>query len=57
MPELPEVERAARRVRRSIVGREIVGARLLHPALKRALTPRAVASLRTESEMASRTTT
>lgn len=46
MPELPEVERAARRIRRSIVGREIIGARLLHPALKRTVTPRAVASLR-----------
>ncbi|HEX8849571.1 MAG TPA: DNA-formamidopyrimidine glycosylase family protein [Gemmatimonadaceae bacterium] len=46
MPELPEVERAARRIRRAVVGRSIVGARVLHPALKRGVSPRALASLR-----------
>ena len=46
MPELPEVERAARRIRRSIVGRRIVAARLLHPALRRSLSARTLASLR-----------
>ncbi|NUQ92918.1 MAG: formamidopyrimidine-DNA glycosylase [Gemmatimonadaceae bacterium] len=46
MPELPEVERAARRLRRAIVGRSIVAARALHPALKRGLGTRALASLR-----------
>ncbi|HEX2780699.1 MAG TPA: bifunctional DNA-formamidopyrimidine glycosylase/DNA-(apurinic or apyrimidinic site) lyase [Gemmatimonadaceae bacterium] len=46
MPELPEVERAARRIRRAVVGRSIVAARLLHPALRRKLSTRALASLR-----------
>ena len=46
MPELPEVERAARRVRRAIVGRTIARVRLLHPALARRIAPRALSSLR-----------
>jgi len=46
MPELPEVERAARRIRRAIVGRTIARARLLHPALERRIAPRALSSLR-----------
>lgn len=46
MPELPEVERAARRIRRAVVGRTIARARLLHPALARRITTRALASLR-----------
>lgn len=35
MPELPEVERAAQRLRAAILGRTIVGARATHPALRR----------------------
>lgn len=46
MPELPEVERAARRIRRAVVGRTIARVRLLHPALARRITARALASLR-----------
>lgn len=46
MPELPEVERAARRIRRAIVGRSILAARLLHPAIRRTISPRALGSLR-----------
>ena len=46
MPELPEVERAARRIRRAVVGRTIARVRLLHPALARRITPRTLASLR-----------
>lgn len=46
MPELPEVERAARRIRRAIVGRTIARVRLLHPALARRITSRALSSLR-----------
>lgn len=46
MPELPEVERAARRIRRAVVGRTIERVRVLHPALARRITARALASLR-----------
>ena len=46
MPELPEVERAARKIRRSVVGKVIARARLLHPSLKRRITQRALLSLR-----------
>jgi len=46
MPELPEVERAARRIRRAVVGRTISRVRLLHPALARRIPPRQVSSLR-----------
>lgn len=45
MPELPEVERAARRIRRAITGKVIARIRLLHPALKRLITPRQLSSL------------
>lgn len=38
MPELPEVEHAARRLRRALRGRTIVRARAHHPAQRRALT-------------------
>lgn len=40
MPELPEVERAARRLAVAAVGRTIVRLELAHPALARRLTPR-----------------
>lgn len=46
MPELPEVERAARRIRRVVVGQEIARVVLLHPSLKRRIAPRALTSLR-----------
>ncbi len=38
MPELPEVENAAHRLRKALVGRTIVAARALHPALAKSLT-------------------
>lgn len=41
MPELPEVEHAARVLRAAIVGRRIARVRVLHPALRRTLTPSA----------------
>ena len=43
MPELPEVEAAARRLRPCIVGRRVVGVRTLHPSTTRALPPEAAA--------------
>ena len=46
MPELPEVERAARRIRRAVVGKAIARVRLLHPALARRIAARALTSLR-----------
>lgn len=46
MPELPEVERAARRIRRVVVGQVIAKVTLLHPALERRITRRMLASLR-----------
>jgi formamidopyrimidine-DNA glycosylase len=46
MPELPEVERAARRIRRVVANQVIARVTLLHPAFKRRITPRALASLR-----------
>ena len=46
MPELPEVESAAQRLRAAAVGRRIATVRLLHPALRRQLSRRALASLR-----------
>ena len=49
MPELPEVERAARRIRRAVVGRTIARVRLLHPSLVRRIPARAVSSLRGHS--------
>lgn len=39
MPELPEVERAARRLRRATIGRRIVALRLIHPSLARRVSP------------------
>jgi formamidopyrimidine-DNA glycosylase len=39
MPELPEVERAARLLRAAIVGRRITGVRVLHPSLRAKLPP------------------
>lgn len=46
MPELPEVESAVRRLRRALVGRRIVEAKVLHPALRRRLSPARARSLR-----------
>lgn len=46
MPELPEVERAARRIRRAVVGKTIARVRLVHPALARRIASRALATLR-----------
>lgn len=45
MPELPEVERAARRLRRAVVGRRIVALELLHPSLVRSVAADAARSL------------
>lgn len=45
MPELPEVERAARRLRKAAVGRRIVAIDILHPALRRKIAPRALDSV------------
>jgi formamidopyrimidine-DNA glycosylase len=39
MPELPEVERAARRLGRAALGKTIASVRAIHPALKRKLSP------------------
>src|ERR1700682_1418800 len=39
MPELPEVERAARVLSRAAVGKTIASVRAIHPALKRKLSP------------------
>ncbi|MEO8910079.1 MAG: bifunctional DNA-formamidopyrimidine glycosylase/DNA-(apurinic or apyrimidinic site) lyase [Gemmatimonadaceae bacterium] len=39
MPELPEVERAARALRRAALGKTIAAVRAIHPALKRKLSP------------------
>lgn len=52
MPELPEVERAARALRRAAVGKTIAAVRAIHPALKRKLPParsRAVKGKRIET--------
>lgn len=46
MPELPEVERAARMLRAAIGGRILADARLLHAALRRRVSSRALQSLR-----------
>ncbi|MBV6521279.1 MAG: Formamidopyrimidine-DNA glycosylase [Gemmatimonadaceae bacterium] len=45
MPELPEVELAARIVRRAAIGRTITSARVLHPSQRRGLPDEAAASL------------
>ena len=39
MPELPEVERAARRLGRAALGKTIESVRAIHPALRRKLSP------------------
>jgi formamidopyrimidine-DNA glycosylase len=39
MPELPEVERAARRLGRAALGKTIASVKPIHPALKRKLSP------------------
>ena len=52
MPELPEVERAARMLTRAAVGKAISAVRAIHPSLKRKLPPsdsRAVKGRRIES--------
>lgn len=46
MPELPEVERAAKRIRRAVVGQTISRVTLVHPSLRRRVTPRSLRSLR-----------
>ena len=46
MPELPEVERAARLLRAVIEGRTISAVRVIHPALRRALPEKSAARLR-----------
>jgi formamidopyrimidine-DNA glycosylase len=45
MPELPEVESAVRRLRRAVVKKRIRGASLLHPALRRRISPAKLRSL------------
>jgi len=52
MPELPEVEKAARRLARVALGKTIASARAIHPSLKRKFSPsqsRAVKGKRIES--------
>jgi len=39
MPELPEVEKAARQLERAALGKTIASVRAIHPALKRKLSP------------------
>jgi len=39
MPELPEVEKAARQLKRAALGKSIASVRAIHPALKRKLSP------------------
>lgn len=39
MPELPEVEKAARALERAVAGKTILAVRAIHPALKRKFTP------------------
>ncbi len=39
MPELPEVESAVRRLRRAVVGKTIADVSVIHPALRRRLSP------------------
>ena len=46
VPELPEVEAAARLLARAAVGKRIADVRLLHPALYRRVDPAAAAALR-----------
>jgi len=46
MPELPEVERAARRLGRAAIGKTIASVKAIHPALKRKLPPARARSAR-----------
>lgn len=46
MPELPEVEHAARVLRAAVVGRTVRGVRVLHRSQRRLLPPRAIARVR-----------
>ena len=46
MPELPEVDYAARILRKAVVGKTVREVRALHPAQRRHLPPRAIARLR-----------
>jgi formamidopyrimidine-DNA glycosylase len=46
MPELPEVENAVRRLRKAVVGRTIADARVIHPALRRRLSPAKIRTVR-----------
>jgi formamidopyrimidine-DNA glycosylase len=46
MPELPEVEGAVRRLREAITGKTIAAVTLLHPALRRRLSPAKIRGLR-----------
>jgi formamidopyrimidine-DNA glycosylase len=46
MPELPEVESAVRRLRAAAVGKTILKVSLLHPALRRRISPAKLRSLR-----------
>ncbi len=46
MPELPEVERAARTLRKAAAGRLIERVTLIHPALKRRISPQRLRTLR-----------
>jgi formamidopyrimidine-DNA glycosylase len=46
MPELPEVENAVRRLRAAAAGKTIASVSLLHPALRRRLSPARLRSLR-----------
>jgi len=46
VPELPEVESAVRRLRLALAGRKIADVKVLHPALRRRLSPARARSLR-----------
>src|SRR5213593_148056 len=46
MPELPEVERAARALRGAIIGAVVDRVQLLHPSLRRRVSPRTLRALR-----------
>ena len=46
MPELPEVESAVRRLRAATVGKRVARVALLHPSLRRRISPAALRSLR-----------
>src|SRR4051812_13607585 len=46
MPELPEVERAVRKLRHATEGRIIIALRLLHPSLRRRISSATLRKLR-----------